>query len=125
MPGGAWFGSQFGSTAWIGILGLVLLSRDALAGCAVLLVCLALNGVGLALWRSRPELDTLRGIQRFLWACVLAYALVVAIVHARGLATPLSEAGPFSTVLPLWIVLVPLVVLFVIRARARAEAHGD
>jgi hypothetical protein len=50
---GAWFGSQFGATAWMLVGGLLAAPRDLAAGGIALLLFAVPNAVGLALWRTR------------------------------------------------------------------------
>jgi hypothetical protein len=96
---GGWFGGQIGSTAWLLILGGLLLPEEALAGTLVFLCGVLPNGIGLLLWSRRVRLDPYAAIQVLL-ASAGAFALIALLLldflgpeplldkHFPGMAKP-------------------------------------
>jgi hypothetical protein len=103
---GGWFGSQVGCTAWLLILGVVLLSKDWLAAWVCVGGFVVLNAWGLYLWRSREHLTAYAGLQRFLLATSVIIALVVVAVNGRGVSEAPAPGALVSTYLPYWTIAV-------------------
>lgn len=116
---GGWFGSQFGGTLWLLILGFVLALKDALAGSTCVASFFVLNAWGLYLWQRRGQLTAYGGFQRFLIAASVVIALVVWVVNTRGLSEPSTPDDWRSTYLPYWAIAVApaVILLFFLRER--------
>jgi hypothetical protein len=121
---GGWFGTQFGSTLWMLILGFVLLSRDQLGALACIAGFLILNAWGLYLWRSRTRLTAYAGLQRFLLVASVIIAAVVAAVNLRGLWAPPAPGALVSTYLPYWVILLAPALMLLFYWRERKAAQG-
>ena len=89
---GGWFGSQLGSTLWLGILGVLLLWQDAFAGLVTLACCAVANAVGWALWRRRERLNAYRSIQTLLATVGVCALVAIATLDLRGIG-PLPGTG--------------------------------
>jgi len=95
---GGWFGSQFGCTIWMLVLGVATAPIDVLSG-VVALAGFALGNLwGLALWRRRDHVAAYSGLQWMLAGLVLVFAAVVVTTNAR---VP-------SVFLPYWVIACPL-----------------
>lgn len=116
---GGWFGSQFGCTLWLLILGLVLLRRDAVAAGACLASFAISNAWGLYLWGRRARLSAYAGIQRFLLLASVLIVVVVWVVNVRGASAPPAPGTLVSTYLPYGAVVVApaLMLVFFLRER--------
>lgn len=71
---GGWFGGQFGSTAWMVVLGSVLLAQSRPVGAWVLLSAGVANAVGFVLWNRRHSLAPFPAIQILMATCGLSAA---------------------------------------------------
>jgi hypothetical protein len=124
---GGWFGSQLGSTLWLLLLGVVLLSQDSLVAWLCIVGFVFLNVWGLYLWRSRAHLTTYAGLQRFFSAASLTTALVVVMVNSRGLSTPPPPGTVISTHLPYWVIAVfpgVMMFFFLLERQGRRSKEG-
>lgn len=122
---GGWFGSQFGCTLWMLILGFVLLARDFLAAWVCIAGFVVLNVWGLYLWQARARRRAYAAIQWFLLAASGVIAIVVVTVNVRGLSEPATAGALVSTYLPYWVVAVApgLMLVFFWRQRAQSKKH--
>lgn len=122
---GGWFGSQFGCTLWLLILGLVLLRMDAVAAWSCLVGFAILNAWGFYLWGARARLSAYAGVQRFLLLASLLIALVVFVVNARGVSEPPHPGALVSTYLPYWVIAVAPALMVVFLFRERLVKRGQ
>lgn len=85
---GGWFGGQLGATLWMLIAGGLTAFRDFPTGLIVILLFIAVNSVGLALWVSR----------RF--SCYASTQMLIAISGVCGMATVylLDRAGSWEPI---------------------------
>ena len=122
---GGWFGTQFGCTLWLLILGFVLLRKDALAAWVCVASFLVLNAWGFYLWRGRERLRAYVGLQRFLLAASVIIAVVVVVVNTRGLSEPPTPEALVSTYLPYWVIAAgpALMLFFLVRERTVRRGH--
>lgn len=91
---GGWFGGQIGSTAWL-VPGAVMLAPRAPGVAGVWLACcLAVNALGVALWRRRDRLRPFPAIQGLLMASGLA--MLVAFGSLSLHASELRSAVGFG-----------------------------
>jgi len=74
---GGWFGSQIGSSAYMILLGAVMLFIDAKPASIILACGLVPNVVGCALWRHRDRLSPLAGLQWLLLTLFVFTGLAV------------------------------------------------
>ena len=94
---GGWFGAQLGATAWLLLLGAMMMAQGRTSGAVVLAVGLAVNGLGLYLWNARNEREPYPAIQLLLGACAVAAVVSVLVASASNPSSDgLSRAG-FST----------------------------
>ena len=90
---GAWFGVQVGSTVWLAICALVLVSKSPSLAALVFGLFLLVNIVGAGLWRSRRVRSIGSALRIFLlvyWASGVAAILAV---DRAGLWTTLALGG--------------------------------
>lgn len=122
---GGWFGSQLGCTLWLLLLGLVLFRKDSLSAWVCSGGFVALNAWGGCLWRQREHLAAYAGFQRFLLAVSVLVAVVVVVVHARGVAEPPAPGALVSTYVPYWAMAVSPSLALVFFWRERMVARGQ
>ena len=118
---GGWFGGQVGATLWLLLLGATLLAKGHGVGAVALLLGLAANGVGVALWRRRDRMEPYPAIQLMIGACGLAALLAVLAV---SLSDPSPEAQEMTPSLPLLLVYPALMALFHLQERAARKRAG-
>ncbi len=97
---GGWFGGQFGSTAWMIVLGIVLLTQSRPAGAWVLLFAAGANAVGFALWNRRESVAPFPAIQILMATCGLCAAAAWWCVSETGSAWQME--GELSA----WVLLI-------------------
>lgn len=124
--GAAWFGSQFGCTLWLLILGLFLFWKDVLSASVCVAGFAVLNAWGVYLWRVRQRLSAFAGLRRFLLAASVTFAVVVLIVNAREVSEPPVPGALVSTYLPYWLIGVApaLLLLFFLHERKAKRSQG-
>ncbi len=120
---GGWFGSQFGATLWLLLLGgSVLAQGEPTRGLFVIGCGLAANAVGYLLWQARDRLQPHSAIQMLIGAC--GVASLVGLLSLRG-----SEAARGAVEVPrdLWVLVVypVLSIVFYLRERAVRGAAGS
>lgn len=93
---GGWFGSQLGSTAYLLIMGLVVLFDSPRDGGPVLLCGLVPNLVGWILWRRRDRIRPYPALQALLLAVFLGVLAFWAFV--AWLASPPVVARYFQDI---------------------------
>ena len=122
---GAWFGTQLGCTLWMGVLGLVVLSKNPPAAIVCIVSFLLLNSIGLYIWRRRANLNAYIAIQIFLAAVTMATAVIVVLLNRWGVAEPAQAGALVSTELPFWAIAVApaLMVMFFFRQRQMTDAQ--
>lgn len=98
---GGWFGSQIGSTLWMLLLGITLLSKDLITATIAISSSLLLNSWGLYLWKLKEIITMYSAIQRFLVAVFLVTTFNVILVNSRSIS-------PASIFLPYWTITLPL-----------------
>jgi hypothetical protein len=79
-----WFGAQVGSTLWLLIAAAVLLPQSAVVGLGVLLLWIAANGAGLALWRRRAALPPPRAYRLLVLVVAGSALAALALIHQSG-----------------------------------------
>lgn len=108
---GAWFGSQFGCTAWLLLLGIVLFARDPTAAGVAIGSFAVTNVAGITLWRRRTTWSFLAAIETLLFVLTIATATTVTVVNLRGVADPPRPSALVSTWLPWWTIAIPPVLM--------------
>lgn len=123
---GGWFGTQFGCTLWLLILGVVLISRGSLLGWACIASFVVLNVWGSYLWRHREQLGAYTGLQRFLFPASLIIAVIVVVVNRGGVSEPPAPGALVSTYLPYWVIVFApaLMLLFYVLERNAKRRLG-
>lgn len=104
---GAWFGSLFGCTAWLLLLGAMLLARDATAAGTAIAAFAMTNVAGLALWRRRATWSFFAAMETLLLVLTIATATTVTVVNLRGVADPPRPGVLASTWMPWWVIAFP------------------
>lgn len=85
--GGAWFGGQIGATVWLLLLGLMVVTRDPMAG-GVAIGCATLaNLIGVILWLNRERISAYTGIQAMM-GITSVLALIAVIVCNMRVSSP-------------------------------------
>ena len=113
-----WFGGQLGATVWPLLLGVGVSTQVAGLGALLIVLAVAPNLVGFALWRRRETLAPYPAIQILLAVCGLCMMLAMVCVSAAGLSA--NALG-----MPAWILLLypGLMLAFHLRERgARKKA---
>jgi hypothetical protein len=100
---GGWFGAQIGATAWMALLGLLLLLDAPGLGALVIAFALAPNVLGIVLWRMRDRIRPYPAAQ-LLIAVSAAFALAAFISLDVAGRIPALRAGSGWSVY--WILLV-------------------
>lgn len=97
---GGWLGGQLGCTAWILLVGLGLVPSDVFAAAICLTGFVVLNLIGQYLWRHRNRYSAYQGIQYFLLAVSIVYAVIISTIQLRlhGSVTAFGE----TTAMPWW-----------------------
>jgi len=111
---GAWFGSQLGGTLWLAISAGVLAARAPLLAVLVLFLFLAVNVVGLLLWRSRSRMSMFAGLQILLatvWVCGMT---AIFAIDRAGHWQTLAVGGSNNTSVPVAYVMLTVLVLALI-----------
>ncbi|HKJ23596.1 MAG TPA: hypothetical protein VKB65_02150 [Myxococcota bacterium] len=116
---GGWFGAQIGATVWLLLLGVLMLDRGRSSGAVVLALGLAVNGLGVWLWRARHEREPYPSIQILLGACA------VAAVASVLLASTADLEGGFTPSLPTLLVYPGLMAIFHLQEQAARKASGS
>lgn len=93
-----WFGSLFGSTIWLLVLGVCALTEDAIAAGFVFASFVAASLWGILLWRRRARLTAYAGLQWLLVGLLVAFAVAIVTANVR---IP-------SVAIPLWAIAMPL-----------------
>lgn len=116
---GGWFGAQIGATAWLVLLGLLLLPQSPMLGALILSLGLAPNALGVVLWRRRHELAPYPALQILLGACGVAALVSLLAVRSFGPGEPSFDMPSVASLL-----IYPLLMgVFHFRERsARADA---
>lgn len=99
---GGWLGGQFGCSAWILLAGLSLIPSDLISAFICVGSFAALNWVGASLWRQRDRISAYAGIQYFLLAVSIVYALVIMTIQVRLHGT-IDSLGQ-STTMSWWVI---------------------
>ena len=117
---GGWFGAQIGATAWIALLGILLLFDAPLLGVLVLALAIAPNVVGTILWRMRKRIRTYPAVQALIVAAGLAGLMAIVSVDIAGRIPVRPRSSAY------WSLLVyPFVmVVFHLRNRAARRHRG-
>lgn len=120
---GGWFGGQVGATAWILLLGVLLLFDDPRLGALVIAFGVAPNVLGILLWRMRDRVRAYPAIQIFV---ALSGAFALASFVALDLAGRISALRSGSGRSVYWALLVyPFVmVVFHLQNRAAKRRSG-
>jgi len=95
---GGYFGSQFGATLWIALLGGILLPNDVGVGLGVLVLYVLANAVGYGLWRKRATLAPHLATQLLCLTAFGAAAGTMFLLHVTALAhvaSPEVGDGPW------------------------------
>ncbi|MGI9432278.1 MAG: hypothetical protein ACR2PQ_08695 [Myxococcota bacterium] len=96
---GGWFGGQFGATAWMLVLGVLLLAQSRPVGAWVLLFGALPNALGFVLWSRRHSWAPFPALQTLIATCGLCAAAAWASVSQSD-ASVVTE-GDFSA----WVLL--------------------
>ncbi|MCB1608223.1 MAG: hypothetical protein KDI71_14735 [Xanthomonadales bacterium] len=117
---GAWLGVQLGCTAWMLMMGLLLLKMDPLAAWTSLAVFVLLNAWGAFLWQRRAVVSAYAGLQWLLAAVTVGFAVVVLTGNRAGAIQPRLPDYAVVSYLPHWAMLTPpaLMLMFYLRERA-------
>lgn|GEM_PF-1892345 len=99
---GGWLGGQFGCSAWMLIAGISLIPSDLASALICVASFVALNWIGQSLWRQRDRISAYDGIQYFLLAVSIVYALVITTIQVR-LEGTIDSFGQ-STAMPWWVI---------------------
>ena len=106
---GGWFGSVLGSTAWMLILGVSVVSEDLAGAVLSIIGFAAANLWGVALWLRRDRLSAYAGLQ---WMMIGLLVVFAAVVFGTNL-------------LPFWVFAapLPLMAIFWLRQQASREPN--
>ncbi len=115
---GGWFGSQVGSTAWLILLGCLVIAQGRMVGAAVLVLGLLPNLVGVALWRSRHRLSPYPALQLLVATAGIAGLVSMLLLWRSG-----GDAPSLSLPSSLWfLILYPgLMLVFHLQERAAGK----
>jgi hypothetical protein len=94
---GAWFGSQLGGTLWLAISAGVLMARSPTLAALLLALFVAVNGVGLLLWRWRSRMSIFRALQILLAALWVFGMAAIFATDRAGLWESLAIGGTNNT----------------------------
>lgn len=94
---GAWFGSQLGGTLWLAISAGVLMARSPALAALLLALFLAVNVIGLLLWRLRSRMSIFRALQILLAALWVFGMAAIFAINRAGLWEALAVGGPNNT----------------------------
>ncbi|MDF1800767.1 MAG: hypothetical protein P1V81_16450 [Planctomycetota bacterium] len=100
---GGYFGSQFGATLWIALLGGLLVTKDVRLGLGILGLFLVANAIGVGLWRRRATLAPHRATQLLCLTSFGAAAGTMYLLHTMGVAD--LAAPELGDGRPLWVYL--------------------
>ena len=124
---GGWFGGQFGATIWILIAGVLTAARDLATGMIVVILFVAVNVVGLALWMSR-KLSCYASTQvliGFSGICSLSTVYVLDRANVWGQIQTGGEISALSTYWIIGLVFSGLMLMFYFRfGRGRGGHRG-
>lgn len=114
---GAWFGSQLGGTLWLAISAGVLMARSPTLAALLLALFVAVNGVGLLLWRWRSRMSIFRALQILLAALWVFGMAAIFATDRAGLWESLAIGGTnnisvSSAYLMLTVLVVALIGMF-------------
>ncbi len=115
---GGWFGAQIGATAWILLLGVLLILDAPRLGALVIAFSLAPNVLGIILWRMRDRIRPYPAVQ-LLVAASAAFALAAFVsLDVAGRISALRAGSGWSVY---WALLVypGVMVMFHLQNRAR------
>lgn len=87
---GGWFGGQFGATAWMLVLGVVLLAQSHPVGAWLVLIGALPNVLGFVLWKRRHSLAPFPALQALVAACGLSAGVAWLCISESG---PAAESG--------------------------------
>lgn len=121
---GSWFGSQVGATAWLLLLGVLLLAQGRTAGAAILVVAVALNGLGVFLWRQRASREPHASIQLLIAASAVAALISVLLATPEAGSSPASS-DPFRTIPSLLVLLVYPALMTLLYLQERAARRSN
>jgi len=120
---GGWSGAQIGATAWIALLGILLLFDAPLLGVLVLALATVPNVIGIILWRMRDRVGPHAAVQ-ILAAVSGAFAFLAFVsLDAAGRISVL-RGGAGRRVY--WVLLVypAAMLVFYLRDRAAGRRRG-
>ncbi len=118
---GAWFGGQIGATAWILLLGVLLVPDDPRLGALVIAFSLAPNVLGVILWRMRDRMRPYPAVQ-LLVAVSAAFALATFIsLDVAGRISSLRAGSGWSVY---WVLLVYPGVMLMFHLQTRVRGGG-
>lgn len=120
---GGWFGGQFGATAWMLVLGVLLLAQSRPVGAWVVLFGALPNALGFWLWTRRHSLAPFPALQTLIATCGLCAAA------AWGSVSQADGGGATEFDFSAWVLLLypGLLVWFFAMERAarRAKSRRD
>jgi len=111
---GGWFGAQIGATAWIALLGILLLFDAPLLGALVLALAAAPNVIGIILWRMRDRIRTYPAVQALIVAAGLAGLMAIVSIDIAGRIPVRPRSSAY------WSLLVYPAVMVVLHLQNRA-----
>jgi len=120
---GGWFGAQIGATAWIALLGILLLFDAPLLGVFVLAYAAAPNVIGIILWRMRDRVGPYPATQ-ILVAVSGAFALVAFVSLDVVGRIAMLRPGAGRRVYLVLLVYPGLMLVFHLRNRAGRRCRG-
>lgn len=114
---GGWFGSQIGATAWLILLGGLIVAQGELVGAVAVVLGLLSNGLGLLLWRRRRTLSPYLAIQALVGICGLSALISLIAISAAGSSFETSQA--------FWYLLLFPAVMLMFHLQERAARKAD
>jgi hypothetical protein len=105
---GGWFGAQVGATAWLILLGGMMLAQGRTSGAVVLALGLFVNGLGFYLWHARASWEPYPAVQLLLGTC--AVVALVSVLLASASTAPAGDSSAPS--LPTLLVYPALMAVF-------------
>lgn len=121
---GAWFGSQFGVSAWLAVLGALVLPRDVVSGLVALASFATIGAWSWVLWMRRESLRMYTAMQLLLVVVALLTAVVVVVCRARGVTDAPELGQGISLALPWWTLgVAPALMAFLALRERSTRAH--